>query len=107
MREPLSRGGRLRKRILRRDAFRCVYCAERFPEEALTLDHVQPRMRGGDRSEGNLVTACAACNAEKGSQPAWVYLADRPDRRANFMRLAKHVWPRHLRAIEEEADKAE
>ena len=34
--------------------------------EALTVDHVQPRVRGGDRSGGNLVTACAACNLTKG-----------------------------------------
>ena len=34
--------------------------------ELLTVDHVQPRMRGGDRSGGNLVTACGGCNARKG-----------------------------------------
>ena len=105
MSAPLPRHVRLRRRILRRDGYRCVYCGEVFTEEALTLDHVQPRVRGGDGSDGNLVTACGPCNLEKGSLPAWAYLADRPDRRDNFFRFAKGVWPRHLRAIQAEADK--
>jgi 5-methylcytosine-specific restriction endonuclease McrA len=95
----------LRRRVLRRDGFRCVYCGAVFPEELLTLDHVQPRMRGGDRSEGNIVTACRACNAEKGAMPAWAYLAERPDRRANFLRYAHAVWPRLRRAVIEAAVK--
>ena len=44
-----------------------MYCGERFEPDLLTVDHVQARMRGGDRSGGNLVTACGACNARKGS----------------------------------------
>ncbi len=92
-----------RDTILRRDAFRCVYCGEVFPPEELTLDHVQPRLRGGDASGGNLVTACRACNTAKGGQPAWAYLAWRPAQRANFLRYATAVWPRLRRAIEEAA----
>lgn len=95
----------LRERVFRRDGFRCVYCAAAFPGEQLTLDHVQPRMRGGDGSEGNLVTACAACNTRKGSLPAWAFLADLPEERENFLRLATAVWPRLRRAVEEEARK--
>ena len=45
---------------------RCVYCGETFASAELTVDHVQPRVRGGDRSGGNLVTACGACNVAKG-----------------------------------------
>jgi 5-methylcytosine-specific restriction endonuclease McrA len=93
----------LRERIIRRDGFRCVYCGAILPAEALTIDHVQPRMRGGDHSEGNLVAACRPCNTEKGSAPAWSYLADRPDKRENFQKYAKGIWPRHLRAILEAA----
>jgi 5-methylcytosine-specific restriction endonuclease McrA len=89
----------LRERVLRRDGYRCVYCGAVLPGEALTLDHVQPRMRGGDQSEGNLVAACRACNAEKGSAPAWAFLAERPEQRDNFLRYARGIWPRHRRAI--------
>jgi 5-methylcytosine-specific restriction endonuclease McrA len=89
----------LRRRIFRRDGFRCVYCGTILPVESLTLDHVQPRMRGGDQSEGNIVTSCQTCNAEKGATSAWAFLADRPEQRANFLRYAQGIWPRHRRAI--------
>ncbi|HEX2077710.1 MAG TPA: HNH endonuclease [Longimicrobium sp.] len=91
----------LRDRIFRRDGHRCVYCGTVFPAEQLSLDHVQPRMRGGDNSEGNLVTACHACNTRKGSLPAWAFLAELPEERENFLRYATAVWSRHLRAIQE------
>ena len=90
-----------RERILRRDRFRCVYCGETFPAERLTLDHVQPRMRGGDSSDGNVVTACVPCNTLKGGRAAWEYLRENEPARQNFMRYATSVWPRLLRAIEE------
>jgi 5-methylcytosine-specific restriction endonuclease McrA len=93
----------LRERIIARDEGRCAYCGEVFPEPQLTIDHVEPRMRGGDQSEGNLVTACRACNTRKGSAPAWAYLADRPQEREMFLRHATAVWPRLRRAIEEAA----
>jgi 5-methylcytosine-specific restriction endonuclease McrA len=92
-----------RERIFARDEYRCVYCALSFPAEQLTLDHVQPKLRGGDDSPGNLVTACRACNTRKGSAPAWAYLADRPQEREMFLRHATAVWPRLRRAIEEAA----
>jgi hypothetical protein len=93
----------LRARIFARDGFRCVYCGEVLPPEQLSLDHVQPRLRGGDSSEGNLVTACRPCNLRKGSLPAWAWLAGLPDERASFLRYATSVWPRHRRAVEEAA----
>ena len=94
-----------RDRIFARDGHRCVYCAGVFPPEQLSLDHVQPRMRGGDNSDGNLVTACKACNGRKGSLAAWAFLAELPDERANFLRYATAVWPRLRRAVVEAAQK--
>ena len=83
-----------------------MYCGERFEPELLTVDHVQPRMRGGDRSGGNLVTACEACNARKGSLRLAEFLRADDVARANFFRLAKaHVWPRILRTVEEELER--
>lgn len=92
-----------RERIFRRDGFTCVYCGERFATEELSLDHVEPRMRGGDSSDGNLVTACAPCNRAKGGRAAWAYLARERQLRENFLRLATAVWPRLRRAVEEAA----
>ena len=91
-----------RELIFARDEFRCVYCGERFESELLTVDHVQPRMRGGDRSGGNLVTACGACNARKGSLRLADFLLADAVAREHFFRLAEpHVWPRILRSVRE------
>ena len=91
-----------RNGIFERDEYRCVYCGEPFPVEELTLDHVQPRVRGGDRSEGNLVTACEACNTLKGHHRLSAFLHAHPDARAMFFQRAVRVWPRLLRLLEEE-----
>lgn len=85
-----------------RDNFRCVYCGGEFPAEALSVDHVQPRVRGGDQSEGNLVTACGACNTRKGHRRVGDFLRDDEVARANFFRHAVHVWPRILRTLRDD-----
>jgi len=50
---PVSRRG-----VLRRDDHRCAYCGR----AANTIDHVQPRSRGGRDSWYNLVACCLRCN---------------------------------------------
>ena len=91
-----------REEVFARDGGRCVYCGELFPNEELTVDHVQARVRGGDRSGGNLVTACGPCNTLKGHRRLSEFLRAEPAARANFFRLARHVWGRHLRVLREE-----
>src|SRR5438477_12989703 len=91
-----------RNQVFARDNYRCVYCGEIFPAEELTVDHVQPRVRGGDRSGGNLVTACRGCNTIKGHRRLAEFLRDSPPALESFRRYARHVWRRHWRAIEEE-----
>jgi hypothetical protein len=103
-----------KKRIFMRDAFRCVYCGAALPAEELTLDHVEPRMRGGDWSEGNLVTACQACNRLKAGEAAWSFLARHAELRENFLLAtepeesphATPVWRRLRRAVLEAAHKS-
>lgn len=85
-----------------RDGYRCVYCGQQFEPALLTVDHVQPRVRGGDRSGGNLVTACGGCNTLKGHRRLAEFLLENAAARASFREHARHVWPRHLRALEEE-----
>ena len=94
-----------RGEIFARDDYRCVFCGLVFPEEELTVDHLQARSRGGDRSGGNLVTACGACNLKKGRVRLANYLAENPEAYSNFRFYAIHVWKRHLAAIEEEIRK--
>jgi hypothetical protein len=95
-----------REQVFARDDYHCVYCGEAFEPDALTVDHVQPRMRGGDRSGGNLVTACGGCNARKGSMRLSAFLlSDSVAREEFFVRAAPHVWPRILRTVREELDR--
>ena len=94
-----------REQVFARDSYHCVYCGEAFEPDALTVDHVQPRMRGGDRSGGNLVTACGGCNARKGGSRLSAFL--RGDARAReefFVRAAPYVWPRILRTLRDELE---
>ena len=93
-----------REQVFERDRYRCVYCGEVYPAEELTVDHVQARVRGGDRSGGNLVTACRACNTVKGHRRVGEFLRDDVAARANFFRYALHLWPRLLRGIREAID---
>ncbi|MGW6199830.1 HNH endonuclease [Kribbella sp. NPDC055110] len=51
--------------VLRRDRFRCAYCGL---ENADTMDHVQPRSRGGRTEWLNAVAAHASCNERKGNR---------------------------------------
>jgi 5-methylcytosine-specific restriction endonuclease McrA len=91
-----------RQEVFARDGHRCVFCGQVLPPEELTVDHLQARSRGGDRSGGNLVTACRACNGRKGRRQLAEFLASEPGTHRNFRRYATHAWKRHLRALEEE-----
>ena len=62
---PYKRVNLSRYNIFKPDRNQCVYCGNK---ERLTLDHVVPRSLGGRDSWDNLVTACQACNAEKGNR---------------------------------------
>jgi len=43
----------------------CQYCHNRFSKSKLTLDHVIPKSKGGDKSWTNLVSSCGCCNQKK------------------------------------------
>lgn len=58
---------RLRYEILRRDGHTCRYCGASAPNVRLTVDHVLPRVLGGNNDPTNLVTACVDCNSGKTS----------------------------------------
>ncbi len=56
-RSPLTRRG-----VLARDSDQCCYCDRR---KATTVDHVQPRSRGGRHIWENVVGCCSPCNQRK------------------------------------------
>lgn len=52
----------LRRSILKRDGYRCVWCGS---AEDLHVDHVEQVQHGGVASEGNLRTLCRPCNLSR------------------------------------------
>lgn len=54
-----------RRNIAKRDHATCQYCGAQPGIEAVTIDHVLPRSRGGASAWDNCVTACVSCNARK------------------------------------------
>lgn len=54
-----------RRNIFKRDRFTCQYCGAKPGSEELTIDHVQPRSRGGTSTWENCVLACMECNSRK------------------------------------------
>lgn len=66
---PFSARVALNKRNLySRDDGICSYCERTVGLTSATIDHVQPRSRGGKNTWMNVVLACGKCNYEKGSQ---------------------------------------
>lgn len=47
---------------------RCVWCLRSGPGVRLTLDHLDPWVRGGSNSPTNLVTSCVPCNSRRGAE---------------------------------------
>ena len=73
-----------RMNIYWRDEYKCQYCCGRFSPSQLTLDHVIPKSRGGQKSWQNLVTCCERCNQKK---------ADRTPPEASMTLFKKPVAP--------------
>jgi len=57
-----------RKNIYWRDKYTCQYCSGQFKYKQLSLDHVIPKSKGGNRGWLNLVTCCHRCNQKKGNK---------------------------------------
>jgi hypothetical protein len=53
--------------VLARDGLACVECGSTAD---LTVDHKQPRARGGGNDPSNLQTLCRSCNSRKGTKVA-------------------------------------
>ena len=51
--------------VFLRDKFSCQYCGNK---RDLTFDHLLPRSKGGKTNWNNVVTACSACNVQKGGR---------------------------------------
>jgi len=63
---------------------RCCYCGHHMirhqhisglptPRNAITKDHFEPRMYGGETVEENLIAACCQCNNLRGEMDAFAF----------------------------------
>lgn len=57
-----------RKNVVWRDKNICQYCTKLFSYSELTMDHIIPKSRGGEKSWTNIVTSCKKCNSAKGNR---------------------------------------
>ncbi|MGA8833556.1 MAG: HNH endonuclease [Desulfomonilaceae bacterium] len=57
-----------RKNVLIRDAFTCQYCGDDFISSELTVDHIIPKVQGGENRWNNVVACCRMCNVKKGGR---------------------------------------
>ncbi len=56
----------LRFEVFKRDDFQCQYCGKSSPSVVLEIDHIIPKVEGGDDNFENLTTSCFDCNRGKG-----------------------------------------
>jgi 5-methylcytosine-specific restriction endonuclease McrA len=83
-----------RKSLFKRDKYTCQYCGKQPGPSELTIEHVQPKSRGGISSWTNCVLACVECNKSKANRtpeeakmklrrvpkkPSWKTLAQIPE----------------------------
>ncbi len=86
-----------KRNIFRRDGFECSYCGR--PGGELTVDHIQPKSRGGRDDWSNLTSACKTCNNVKNDrtpEEAGMVLRKKPSRPNHivfFKAMAKEIDP--------------
>jgi hypothetical protein len=61
-------GGHIQQKVWVRDGLQCVFCGRVMGEVQLTVDHWMPLELGGVNDTTNYVSACRACNKDKGSK---------------------------------------
>ena len=57
-----------RKNVLIRDSCVCQYCGDGFASNELTVDHIIPKVQGGQNRWNNVVACCRVCNVKKGGR---------------------------------------
>lgn len=57
----------IKERIFRKQGGLCCYCGFAIALEAMTLEHLIPRSRGGTSEQHNLALACVPCNQLRGN----------------------------------------
>jgi 5-methylcytosine-specific restriction endonuclease McrA len=66
--------------VFSRDRYTCAYCMKQLSNATATVDHIQPRSKGGQHEWENVITSCKPCNSKKGNK----LLKDLPNYQLNF-----------------------
>ena len=74
-----------RKNVVWRDKNICQYCGRKFSFCDLTMDHVIPKSKGGQKTWTNIVASCKKCNNHK---------ADRTPKEAQMPLIKKPSTPK-------------
>ena len=56
----------IRRMVIERDGYYCVYCDEDLTDQEIHLDHIIPESKGGPTTYDNLQVTCRKCNTSKG-----------------------------------------
>lgn len=87
-----------RRNLFKRDRLTCQYCGVQPGAEALTIDHLIPRSRGGTSTWENCVLACIDCNKRKADRsPEQAGLRLRRIPRKPSWRMLAQVSPKERR----------
>ncbi len=65
----------------------CCYCGSR---DKLHMDHLIPRIKGGEDNADNLVWACRSCNSSKGGRDVLRWL-EAKERRPSILLLRRYI----------------
>ena len=57
-----------RRNLFARDGYRCQYCRKSCSTSQLSMDHVIPKIRGGEMTWQNVVCCCLRCNVKNGGR---------------------------------------
>lgn len=64
----------LRQQVLERDGHQCQICGRKKDKVKFDIDHIYPRIMGGDNRIDNLQVLCTTCNRRKGADSLWDYV---------------------------------
>jgi hypothetical protein len=83
--------------VRRRAGAVCEYCLlpQASQEAAFHIDHIKPRVRGGDTSADNLALACVTCSLKKAAR---THVRDpKTKKRVPFYHPRRDHWTTHFR----------
>ena len=84
---PLSR-----ENIIQRDNYTCQYCG--VHSKKITIDHIIPKVKNGQDTWENLVSACVKCNLKKGNKLIHeinMHLLKKPKKPSYIYQLQRYV----------------